>query len=137
MISSDKNYCSELIFHLFHNDTSNHTLVMHTNISSFEISLWCQKAISIQTGFVRQTPTKILALLNNQIKNTVSLLLYSAGMTDACRYKGTRRNSDDTERHGSIMLCARKSKRYNGMVTLRVLLLYIAFLLPNNDSAQM
>lgn len=73
LISSDKNYCSTLIFHLFHNDTSNHTLVMYINISSFEISLWCQKVISIQTGLVRKTSTKIHVLLNNQLKKKISV----------------------------------------------------------------
>lgn len=43
-------------------------LVIYINIYSFENSLWCQKVISIQTGLVRQTPTKILVLLNNQFK---------------------------------------------------------------------
>lgn len=86
LISSDKNYCSELIFHLFHNDTSNHTLVMYINISSFEISLWCQKVIGIQTGLVRQTSTKILVLLNNQLKkknHSVFTIVLSSSDTHA------------------------------------------------------
>lgn len=124
LISSDKNYCSALIFHLFHNNTSNHTLVMYINISSFEISLWCQKVISIQTGLVRQTSTKILVLLNNQFKKKSQRLYYCTQQQQwhACEQKGVHmKNSADTERHRSILLSTRKSKRYNGLVTPRVL----------------
>jgi len=50
-----------------------------------------------------------------KIKIAASLLLYSAGMTDACKQKGMyMKNSADTEHHESIMLCARKSERHNG-----------------------
>lgn len=133
LISSDKNYCSELIFHLFHNDTNNHTLVMHIHVSSFEISLLCQKVISIQPSLVRETPPKKpFGLLNNQLKKLYSVFTIVLGREDRCTQKtGVYMNSADTEYHRSTLFCPKE--RNNGMLTPRVLLLHTAFLLPNSN----
>lgn len=103
---------SQLIFHLFHNDTSSHMLVMYSNISLVEISLWCQKVTSMQTGLVRQAATKILVLSKNRLEKQSRCFYYctqQGWQMYANKKVHTWRTPADIERHRSILLCARKS----------------------------